>query len=100
MFDLPVSAILFSDSARGVYIPQHFAESVRRDCVTGVTAQDLAILESGPDTEGYWETWEAVENSAVVHGADGYYRLYQDGDLWLVPLYWNPDSDESESDCG
>ena len=99
MFDLPYNAELYADSRHGVYIPQYFARSIKRDCVTGVTDQDWAILESGPDTDWYWDTWEAVENHAVIHGADGYYRLYQDGDLWLVPLYWNPESEESESDC-
>jgi len=95
MFDLPESAILFADSARGVFIPQHFAESVRRDCVTGVSADDWAILESGPDAEWHWETWETVESRAVITAPDTgiAYTLYQDGDLWLVPANWQPEQD-------
>jgi hypothetical protein len=95
MFDLPESAILFADSARGVFIPQHFAESVRRDCVTGVSAEDWAILESGPDTESYWDVWCDVESRAVVTAplSGIAYTLYQDGDLWLVPADWQPEQD-------
>ena len=67
MCDLPKSAILFSDSARGVYIPQHFAESIRHDCISGVDADDLAQLALGPDScEEYWDIWHDVESSAVV----------------------------------
>lgn len=101
MFDLPMSAILFSDSARGVYIPQHFAECVRRDCVSGVSPEEWETLESGPDADWYWDTWNDVTMRAVVTDpASGVtYYLWQDGDLWFVPTDWNPESDESESDC-
>lgn len=101
MFDLPTSAILFSDSARGVYIPQHFAESVRRDCVSGVDSHEWNILLLGPyENESYWHTWDSVQSRAIVTDpASGVtYYLWQDGDLWLVPTDWNPESDESESD--
>lgn len=88
MFDLPESAILYADSARGVYIPQYFAESIKRECVSGVDPSDLDSLTMGPDEcEYYWETWEVVLNSAVVTNLDGnQFYLYQDGDLWLVPV--------------
>lgn len=83
---LPEESILFADSARGVYIPQHFAESIQRDLVTGVTEDDWRILEAGPEDELYWEAWNDVEQSAVVHAPEGVdYYLYQDDDLWLVP---------------
>lgn len=94
MFDLPESAILFSDSARGIYIPQHFAESVKRECVTGVDSADLDILAKGPDSsEFYWDIWSGVESHAIVTDpASGIaYTLYQDGDLWLVPADWTPE---------
>lgn len=80
-------AILFADSARGVYIPQYFAESIKRDCVAGITEEQFATLAAGPDAEWYWETWETVMNNAEVTipetGAKAW--LYQDGDLWIVP---------------
>jgi hypothetical protein len=94
MFDLPESAILFADSARGVYIPQHFAESVKREYVTGVDSADLDTLANGPDScEFYWDVWNDVESRAIVTDPDSgiEYSLYQDGDLWLVPSDWNPE---------
>lgn len=94
MFDLPDSAILFADSARGVYIPQHFAESVNRANVTGVSDEDFAILASDPhETEWLWETWDSVLNNARLHDPSTgiTYCLYQDGDLWLVPEDWQPE---------
>lgn len=94
MFDLPESAILFSDSARGIYIPQHFAESIRRECVTGMTQEEWDTLESGPDAEWYWDVWNDVEQNAIVTDSNGIqFRLYQDGDLWLVPADWTPEED-------
>lgn len=97
MFDLPETAILYADSARGVYIPQHFAESIRRDCVEGVTQEQWDILTLGPNDDStpsyYWDVWCEVESSAVVTSKETgvAYRLYQDGDLWLVPVDWNPE---------
>ena len=104
MFDLPVSAILFSNSARGVYIPQHFAESVNRYSIANWSSwlSDLDALCKGPDDcEYYWEIWEDMLNRLELRDSstDIEYRLYQDGDLWLVPTDWDSESDESESDC-
>ncbi len=77
--------ILFVADSHGVYIPQYFAESVKREFVTGVTDEDWAILEAGPDHEWYWDTWNDVENSAVITMANGAkYTLFQEGDLWLI----------------
>jgi hypothetical protein len=93
MFDLPDSAILYADSARGIYIPQYFAESIRRDCVSGVTQEEWDILSGEPDSESYWDVWNDVECRAIVTAPDTgiRYRLYQDGDLWLVPADWRPE---------
>jgi hypothetical protein len=83
-------ALLWLDSNRGIYLPQAFAQSFldRASAVSGVSDEDWAILEAGPDHEWYWETWAHVEDNAIVTAAgDGTrYRLYQDGDLWLVPV--------------
>ena len=73
---------LMVDSHHGQYIPQIFAEIVRRDLFgESISAEDFAILESGPDHESYWDAWDAVLNSAET--ADGV-SLHQDGDLWAV----------------
>jgi hypothetical protein len=95
MFDLPESAILYADSAHGVYIPQYFAESIKRECVSGVDPSDLDSLTMGPDEcEHYWDIWHDVESSAIVTDSEGnQFYLYQDGDLWLVPV--DHESEES-----
>ena len=79
---------LWLASNRGVYIPQHFAQSfIDRDAhVSGVSAETWATLEAGPDYEWYWEAWEDALNNAIVtdeHGVKHY--VWQDGDCWLIP---------------
>ena len=79
--------ICFADSARGVYIPQHFAESIKRERVTGVTDQDwkdLTLDPYGEDSDILWETWNSVLDNARVNSLGVEYVLYQDGDLFLV----------------
>lgn len=78
---------LWLDGNRGIYIPRDFAQCfIDRDkSVSGVNAETWAILESGPDHELYWDAWSAVLDNATVTDTDGtVYRLWQDGDLWLV----------------
>ncbi len=80
--------MLWLDSNRGVYIPQSFAQSFadRAKHVANVSDEDWAILEAGPDHEFYWDTWNDVEQSAIVTDENGVkFRLHQDGDLWLIP---------------
>ena len=79
--------ILYADSSRGVYIPQHFAESINRDLVTGVSDQDwkdLTLDPYGEDSELYWWAWDRVLDNARVHNGDKTYLLFQDGDLFLT----------------
>lgn len=93
-FDLPHEAFLYADSARGVFIPQHFAESIRRECVKGVSYAQWRILETGPDAECYWDVWTEIENTARITDSNGQtFALYQDGDLWFVPVEWSPCDD-------
>lgn len=94
MFDLPETAILYASSSHGQYIPQYFAESVKRECVTGINVDCLDQLAMGPDDcPWYWEIWDKVESRATVTDPDTgvAYYLYQDGDLWLVPSDWTPE---------
>lgn len=79
--------LLWLDDHRGVYIPRDFAQSFkdRDSCVTGVSAEDWAVLEAGPDHEFYWDTWEDVCSNAKVTETDGtVYTVWQDGACWLV----------------
>lgn len=89
----PITAELYLSDARGVYIPQNFAEQTRRECVTGVSDADWQTLLSGPGNEWYWEAWQAVCDSATVTnpGTGQQYRVYQDGDCWLIPVEWEWD---------
>lgn len=81
------NAILYADSARGVYIPQYFAESIKREFVSGISCDQWTDL-TDPDCEWYWDTWDSVlDNAVVIDPNTGIqYGLWQDGDLWLVPL--------------
>ena len=71
----------FLDSARGIYIPQNFAELINPQDWTGIDPEDLDVLRSGPDHEFYWDAWTSVLDYAETK--DGRV-LWQDGDLWLV----------------
>ena len=80
------NAELFLDSNRGVYIPRDFAEVVRHELVENVTAEQWNVLQAGPDHECYWETWERVLDYAVLDDGNRKFTLYQDGELWLIPI--------------
>jgi hypothetical protein len=101
--------ILFLSDARGVYIPRDFAASFgdRSKSVTGVSDENWAILDAGPDHEWYWDAWTEVCDHAVVTDAHGSaYFVYQDGDCWLIPkgMDWQdgedffawPDADDDD----
>lgn len=76
------SVICLLDSARGVYIPQNFAELFNA-ADWGISEENKAILLCGPEHEYYWETWEEVLDSAEFTDKNGHiYRLHQDGDLF------------------
>ena len=83
---------LLVDSHHGQYVPQVFAETVRRDLFgESISAEDWQILSAGPDHEQYWYAWDSVLNSAET--ADGV-SLWQDGDLWAVRWSLIGDSEE------
>lgn len=90
--------MLWLSDARGVYIPRDFAQSFadRVNSVAGVDDEQWAILELGPDyqdagnmtvyNELYWDVWTEVCDSAIVTNNHGVkFRIYQDGDCWLIP---------------
>lgn len=90
--------LLWLNGARGVYIPQNFAESFadRAKSVSGVSDEDWQTLEKGPDEEWYWEAWDNVLNNAAVTDENGVkYRVYQNGDCWLIPegMEWREDDE-------
>jgi hypothetical protein len=83
---------LLVDSRHGIYVPQVFAQTVRRDLFgDSISAEDFEIISAGPDADHYWEAWEAILNSAET--TDGV-SLWQDGDLWAVNWSLIGDSEE------
>ena len=81
-------AILLLSDTRGQYIPRDFAGEIIRANVTGVSDEEWAILESGPEHEWYWDTWNDVEQNARVTDPKSsiVYTVYQNGDCFLVPV--------------
>lgn len=87
--------ILFCDSSSGVYIPQRFANEIKRDCVTGISDDNYDDLLD-PNNELYWDTWELVCNNAEITDHNGNkYSLHYDGDLWLLDLERMTDDEKS-----
>lgn len=90
--------ILWLNDARGMYLPRDFANSFadRAKTVAGVSDDDWAILEAGPDHELYWDVWSDVCDHALITDDKGVqYRINQDGDCWLVPvgMEWDDKAD-------
>ena len=87
--------VLYLDSTRGIYIPRDFAQSfASTKYVSGVSNTDLEILEEGPNGALYWDVWTDVLDNAIITGDDGIpYLLFQDNDLWLIPvgMEWSND---------
>lgn len=70
------------DGARGVYIPQGFAECYNHK-IWNYSEKDEKVLLEGPYYEYYWETWADVLDAAYCIDEDGKtWTLYQDGDLF------------------
>ena len=89
MIDQRPEPVLFMDSARGQFIPQAFAKAWadRSVSVANVSDDDWAALEAGPDHSEYCDAWVEVCDSAIVTDINGVkYTVYQDGDLWLIPV--------------
>lgn len=85
---MTTNASLLIDGNRGVYIPQLFAQSYSH-YVTN--KQDLSEylndLKNGPDDPFYWDAWETIMRDAILVDDKGRERtLYQDGDLWAIPV--------------
>lgn len=83
MFDENMQLLI--DGHHGIYVPQVFAETVKREYVKNVSQSDWDILLAGPDHEHYWDTWaDVLDNAELISkfGNDNY-RLWQDDDLFI-----------------
>ena len=86
-----VEPILLLDGHHGVYIPQIFAGfELLGNVKTPLTQEEKNDLKS-PDNELYWDTWyNLLTNFEItIDGVD--YYLYQDDDLWLMPVGYDFD---------
>jgi len=78
--------ILLLDGARGIYIPQQFAE-IYGDQLLNVydLEDDLHEISKGPDADQYWECWDAIlQEGEFKDEYNKIYTLAQNGDLWRV----------------
>ena len=83
------NAILLISDRYGIYIPKRFAKSFKFEelDLIGDFRSEYDAIQAGPDSEWYWESWDMILDHAVISGPNGkQYRLYQDGDLWAIPL--------------
>lgn len=78
------NAVLAVDSHHGIYQPKFFVEHYRQ-FITGVDEDTLSEL-ANPDNEHYWEAWETVVDNCTVTIDGNQYSIYQDNDVWLVPI--------------
>ena len=70
------------DGARGIYLPQSFADRFDMD-EWGVSEEDATILTEGPDHEHYDDAWDSVLEAAEHTDKDGHtWKLTQDQDLF------------------
>jgi hypothetical protein len=88
MDELPDDKELLLSDARGIYIPRDFTE----ECFFAIPKRlrkycNRNILRN-PDHSWYWEQWhDVLSNCILVSKKTGQvYGLYQDGDLWAIPL--------------
>ena len=90
--------VLWLSDARGVCIPRDFVGRFNEPerLISGVEPDTLDILRAGPEATDYWEAWCEVCDRAIVTDLKGNrYRVYQDGDCWLIPegMEWSDEKD-------
>ena len=84
MEELPKDAFILADGAMGIYIPKFFADNWGSTVM--LSEEDKQIL-SNPEHELYWEVWAEIYDEVKIVDKEGtQYFLYQDGDLWAVPV--------------
>lgn len=91
-----MKSFIILDSARGVFIPQDFAEAMLNEQhheyrfkeVTHSLKQMLEELrDDGVDSEFYWDNWDTIltHYTEIVRGEDTFFlEQTEDGDLMLI----------------
>ena len=88
---MPEPILLLTD-ANGIYIPKYFSEMF-----PDLLDDDTKEVLSNPENEWYWDVWEDIINYHPVELEDddgNKYFLYQQGDLWAIPVGWEWDEDK------
>lgn len=78
---------LYADASRGIYIPQHFAQTHNELWNFDKCESDaLDILLHGPEHTEYWEAWQDVIDNAFYQLREHKYTLWsgESGDLFSV----------------
>lgn len=85
MTELENKTVKLIDESQGRYIPQLFAKMYTSDKRwIDADADDIEVLQLGPDTGEYWEAWEQVVYKARYMDKDGrQWSLWQEGDLFV-----------------
>lgn len=90
------------DANRGIYAPQMFCKLFGDNLKPSegeyweqqdVRATVARLLGDGPDSEQYWEDWDAIHNSCTVTVEGDDYFIYQDDDIWCIPVGWEWDEE-------
>lgn len=78
----------------GVFAPRRFVELYGEYIESNLWADSVDVVRQGPGTEDYWESWEDIESRGVVHMDGSWFRIHQDGDIWIIPegMEWDDDS--------
>jgi hypothetical protein len=92
MCELPETAELYLDGSRGQYIPQNFFEITKPECINwhDLDADKDAIKADCMelDSDFHHDCWTDVLDNVTLINPDTKveYTLYQDGDLWIIPV--------------
>jgi hypothetical protein len=80
------SQLLLGDS-HGIYIPKLWADELKDEEEAesySVSWEDVLTCQAGPESESYWQAWDAILRDALWNENGEDWRLLQNGDLWAV----------------
>ena len=88
------------DSHHGVFVPMVFAQTVKRELLSGVFNETLDYLakEESLEDDGFWEEWDSVLNNARISDNGKIYHLHQDSDLFIID--WDNLTSEEKHNLG
>lgn len=80
----PIDSVIIADNSRGTYAAQFIAQYYD---VHGISREDIASLQAGPDCEDYCEASERLLSHGLVHlnGQFLWLDVTENGD-WLATI--------------